>query len=123
MPRLSNFSLYARIRSPLTSLLLLEQLQRNVRRATSLVDIIFVYQLLTVSADDLYTKITGGQRVDLFGAQKADLPSIWKELIDAGFESGHGYGKALRTVKSCVGTNWCRYGIGDSVGCEYKNSM
>ncbi|KAI0695733.1 nitrite reductase [Cytidiella melzeri] len=65
---------------------------------------------------NLYTKITGGQRVDLLGAQKADLPSIWKELIDAGFESGHAYGKALRTVKSCVGTNWCRYGIGDSVG-------
>ncbi|KAI0933046.1 hypothetical protein AcW1_000017 [Taiwanofungus camphoratus] len=64
----------------------------------------------------LYTKITGGQRVDMFGAQKADLPSIWKELIDAGFESGHAYGKALRTVKSCVGTSWCRYGIGDSVG-------
>ncbi|CDO69824.1 hypothetical protein BN946_scf184803.g22 [Trametes cinnabarina] len=64
----------------------------------------------------LYTKITGGQRVDLFGAQKADLPSIWKELVDAGFESGHAYGKALRTVKSCVGTSWCRYGIGDSVG-------
>jgi NAD(P)H-nitrite reductase large subunit len=58
--------------------------------------------------------------VDLFGAQKADLPSIWKELIDAGFESGHGYGKALRTVKSCVGTNWCRYGIGDSVGCKHN---
>jgi nitrite reductase (NAD(P)H) len=67
-------------------------------------------------ADGLYTKITGGQRIDLFGAQKADLPSIWKELVDAGFESGHAYGKALRTVKSCVGTNWCRYGIGDSVG-------
>ncbi|KAH9947040.1 nitrite reductase [Amylocystis lapponica] len=64
----------------------------------------------------LYTKITGAQRVDLFGAQKADLPSIWKELIDAGFESGHAYGKALRTVKSCVGTSWCRYGVGDSVG-------
>lgn len=63
----------------------------------------------------LYTKITGGQRVDMFGAQKADLPSIWKELIDAGFESGHAYGKALRTVKSCVGTSWCRYGVGDSV--------
>lgn len=54
--------------------------------------------------------------MDLFGAQKADLPSIWKELVDAGFESGHAYGKALRAVKSCVGTNWCRYGIGDSVG-------
>ncbi|TCD62454.1 hypothetical protein EIP91_006881 [Steccherinum ochraceum] len=65
---------------------------------------------------NLYSKITGGQRVDLFGAQKADLPSIWKELIDAGFESGHAYGKALRTVKSCVGTSWCRYGVGDSVG-------
>ncbi|KAI0081228.1 nitrite reductase [Panus rudis PR-1116 ss-1] len=68
----------------------------------------------------LYTKITGGQRVDLFGAQKADLPSIWKELIDAGFESGHAYGKALRTVKSCVGTSWCRYGIGDSVGMAIR---
>ncbi|KAK7449732.1 hypothetical protein VKT23_013207 [Stygiomarasmius scandens] len=65
---------------------------------------------------DLYTKITGGQRIDLFGAQKPDLPAIWKELIAAGFESGHAYGKALRTVKSCVGTTWCRYGIGDSVG-------
>ncbi|KAI0716158.1 nitrite reductase [Cerioporus squamosus] len=64
----------------------------------------------------LYTKITGGQRVDLFGAERADLPSIWKELVDAGFESGHAYGKALRTVKSCVGTTWCRYGVGDSVG-------
>ncbi|KAF9219484.1 nitrite reductase [Gyrodon lividus] len=64
----------------------------------------------------LYTKITGGQRIDLFGAQKQDLPDIWEELNNAGFESGHGYGKALRTVKSCVGTSWCRYGIGDSVG-------
>ncbi|KAJ3475533.1 hypothetical protein NLI96_g11777 [Meripilus lineatus] len=66
--------------------------------------------------DGLYTKITGGQRIDLFGAQKPDLPSIWSELVDAGFESGHAYGKSLRTVKSCVGTSWCRYGIGDSVG-------
>ncbi|KAF9239853.1 hypothetical protein BU15DRAFT_87858 [Melanogaster broomeanus] len=64
----------------------------------------------------LYTKITGGQRIDLFGAQKQDLPDIWEELNNAGFESGHAYGKALRTVKSCVGTSWCRYGIGDSVG-------
>ncbi|TFK51421.1 nitrite reductase [Heliocybe sulcata] len=64
----------------------------------------------------LYTKITGGQRIDLFGAKKQDLPDIWEELIAAGFESGHAYGKALRTVKSCVGTTWCRYGIGDSVG-------
>lgn len=64
----------------------------------------------------LYTKITGGQRVDLFGAEVHDLPKIWEKLIDAGFESGHAYGKALRTVKSCVGTTWCRYGVGDSVG-------
>ena len=64
----------------------------------------------------LYTKITGGQRVDLFGAQVQDLPAIWEKLVDAGFESGHAYGKSLRTVKSCVGTTWCRYGVQDSVG-------
>ncbi|KAF9569383.1 nitrite reductase NiiA [Agrocybe pediades] len=64
----------------------------------------------------LYTKITGGQRIDLFGANKQDLPDIWEELGAAGFESGHAYGKALRTVKSCVGTSWCRFGVGDSVG-------
>lgn len=64
---------------------------------------------------DLYTKITGGQRIDLFGARVDQLPDIWDELIDAGFESGHAYGKALRTVKSCVGSTWCRYGMHDSV--------
>jgi nitrite reductase (NADH) large subunit len=64
----------------------------------------------------LYTKVTGGQRVDLFGAQLDQLPLIWQELIDAGFESGHAYGKSLRTVKSCVGSTWCRYGVDDSVG-------
>ena len=64
----------------------------------------------------LYTKITGGQRIDMFGAQVHELPLIWKELIDAGFESGHAYGKSLRTVKSCVGSTWCRYGVQDSVG-------
>ena len=64
----------------------------------------------------LYTKITGGQRIDLFGAQLQNLPDIWEKLVDAGFESGHAYGKALRTVKSCVGTTWCRYGVQDSVG-------
>jgi nitrite reductase (NADH) large subunit len=64
----------------------------------------------------LYTKITGGQRIDLFGAQVHQLPSIWAELIAAGFESGHAYGKAMRTVKSCVGSTWCRYGVQDSVG-------
>ena len=64
----------------------------------------------------LYTKITGGQRIDLFGAPVHLLPEIWAELIAAGFESGHAYGKAVRTVKSCVGSTWCRYGVQDSVG-------
>ncbi|MEV5374589.1 nitrite reductase large subunit NirB [Streptomyces nondiastaticus] len=64
----------------------------------------------------LYTKITGGQRIDLFGATVDQLPHIWRRLVDAGFESGHAYGKALRTVKSCVGETWCRYGVQDSVG-------
>ncbi|MEU4199226.1 nitrite reductase large subunit NirB [Streptomyces sp. NPDC039022] len=63
----------------------------------------------------LYTKITGGQRIDLFGARVDQLPRIWARLVDAGFESGHAYGKALRTVKSCVGQTWCRYGVQDSV--------
>ncbi len=65
---------------------------------------------------DLYTKVTGGQRIDLFGAQLHELPIIWKKLVDAGFETGHAYGKSLRTVKSCVGSTWCRYGVNDSVG-------
>jgi nitrite reductase (NADH) large subunit len=64
----------------------------------------------------LYTKITGGQRIDLFGARVDQLPLIWRRLVDAGMESGHAYGKALRTVKSCVGSTWCRYGVQDSVG-------
>ncbi|MFI7912885.1 nitrite reductase (NAD(P)H), partial [Acinetobacter baumannii] len=65
---------------------------------------------------NLYTKITGGQRVDMFGAQVHELPFIWEELNAAGFESGHAYGKSLRTVKSCVGSTWCRYGVDNSVG-------
>ncbi|GLS25919.1 nitrite reductase large subunit NirB [Marinibactrum halimedae] len=65
---------------------------------------------------NLYTKITGGQRIDLFGAQLHELPIIWKKLVDAGFETGHAYGKSVRTVKSCVGSTWCRYGVDDSVG-------
>ena len=64
---------------------------------------------------NLYTKITGGQRIDMFGAHLNDLPEIWSRLIEAGFESGHAYGKALRTVKSCVGSTWCRFGLHDSV--------
>ncbi|MFL6142342.1 MAG: nitrite reductase large subunit NirB [Labedaea sp.] len=68
----------------------------------------------------LYTKITGGQRIDLLGATVDQLPAIWRRLVDAGFESGHAYGKALRTVKSCVGTTWCRYGVQDSVGLAIR---
>lgn len=62
----------------------------------------------------LYTKITGGQRIDMFGARIEQLPEIWRRLVEAGFESGHAYGKSLRTVKSCVGQSWCRYGVQDS---------
>ncbi|OAN18010.1 nitrite reductase large subunit [Photobacterium jeanii] len=65
---------------------------------------------------NLYTKVTGAQRIGLFGAQKDDLPAIWEKLIDAGFESGQAYAKALRMAKTCVGSTWCRYGVQDSVG-------
>ncbi|WP_280432819.1 nitrite reductase large subunit NirB [Nocardia brasiliensis] len=65
---------------------------------------------------DLYVKVTGGQRIDLFGARVEQLPLIWQRLVDVGMESGHAYGKSLRTVKSCVGSTWCRYGQQDSVG-------
>lgn len=68
----------------------------------------------------LYCKITGGQRIDMFGAKKQDLPAIWQMLVDGGMESGHAYAKSLRTVKSCVGTTWCRFGIGDSVGMAVR---
>ena len=69
---------------------------------------------------NLYTKITGGQRVDLFGARLDQLPDIWTQLVQAGFETGHAYGKSLRTVKSCVGNNWCRYGVDDSIGLALR---
>ncbi|MEQ4531220.1 MAG: nitrite reductase large subunit NirB [Mixta sp.] len=65
---------------------------------------------------NLYTKITGSQRIGLFGAQKDDLPEIWRQLIEAGFETGHAYAKALRMAKTCIGSTWCRYGVGDSLG-------
>ncbi|KKA23287.1 Nitrite reductase (NAD(P)H), partial [Rasamsonia emersonii CBS 393.64] len=69
---------------------------------------------------NLYCKITGGQRIDMFGAKKQDLLAIWEELVNAGMESGHAYAKSLRTIKSCVGTTWCRFGIGDSVGMAIR---
>ena len=65
-------------------------------------------------------KVTGGQRIDLFGIRKEDLPAVWKDLSDAGFVSGHAYGKALRTVKTCVGSQWCRFGTQDSTGLGVK---
>lgn len=68
----------------------------------------------------LYSKVTGGQRIDLFGVRLEQLPAIWRELADAGFETGHAYGKSLRTVKSCVGSTWCRYGVQDSTGLAVR---
>jgi nitrite reductase (NADH) large subunit len=72
---------------------------------------------------DLYTKITGGQRIDFFGAKLHELPLIWSELNEAGFETGQAYGKSLRTVKSCVGSTWCRYGMLDSVSMAVSLEM
>ena len=75
----------------------------------------------TIAEDyGLYTKITGGQRIDMFGARLEQLPQIWQRLVDAGFESGQAYGKSLRTVKSCVGSTWCRYGVLDAVGMAVR---
>lgn len=71
----------------------------------------------------LYVKMTGGQRIDMFGARVEQLPLIWKRLVDAGMESGQAYGKSLRTVKSCVGSTWCRYGVQDSVGMAVDLEM
>jgi len=75
----------------------------------------------TIAADfGLYCKITGGQRIDLLGARLEQLPAIWQRVLDAGMESGHAYGKAVRTVKSCVGETWCRYGVQDSVAMAIR---
>ncbi|XBS71606.1 nitrite reductase large subunit NirB [Acerihabitans sp. KWT182] len=68
----------------------------------------------------LYTKITGAERIALFGARREQLPAIWRELVDAGFETGHAYGKSLRTVKSCVGSTWCRFGVQDSTALALR---
>ncbi|HET8807997.1 MAG TPA: nitrite reductase large subunit, partial [Methylophaga sp.] len=65
-------------------------------------------------------KITGGQRIDLLGIKKDDLPKMWADLSEAGFVSGHAYGKSLRTVKTCVGSEWCRFGTQDSTGLGIK---
>ena len=65
-------------------------------------------------------KVTGGQRIDMFGIKKEDLPAMWKDLTDAGFVSGHAYGKAMRTVKTCAGKTWCRFGTQNSTGLGVK---
>ncbi|WP_018689291.1 nitrite reductase large subunit NirB [Ahrensia kielensis] len=65
-------------------------------------------------------KVTGGQRIDMLGIKKEDLPAVWKDLGEAGFVSGQAYAKGLRTVKTCVGTNWCRFGTQDSTGLGIK---
>ena len=61
-------------------------------------------------------KVTGGQRIDLLGVRKEDLPAIWADLNAAGLVSGHAYSKGLRTVKTCVGSEFCRFGTQDSTG-------
>jgi len=65
-------------------------------------------------------KVTGGQRIDLLGVKKEDLPAVWTDLNAAGMVSGHAYGKSLRTVKTCVGSEWCRFGTQDSTGLGVK---
>ena len=65
-------------------------------------------------------KVTGGQRIDLLGVKKEDLPAVWADLNNAGMVSGHAYAKGLRTVKTCVGTDWCRFGTQDSTGLGIK---
>jgi len=81
-------------------------------------DVADKYQVPTV-------KVTGGQRIDLLGVKKEDLPAVWADLNDAGMVSGHAYAKALRTVKTCVGSEWCRFGTQDStqMGKDLERAM
>lgn len=85
----------------------------NPRELRAIADISDKYNVPTV-------KITGGQRIDLLGIKKDDLPKMWADLSEAGFVSGHAYGKSLRTVKTCVGSEWCRFGTQDSTGLGIK---
>jgi nitrite reductase (NADH) large subunit len=73
----------------------------------AIADVVDKYQIPTV-------KVTGGQRIDMLGVRKEQLPDVWRDLNAAGLVSGHAYGKALRTVKTCVGSEWCRFGTQDS---------
>ncbi|MPR25918.1 NAD(P)/FAD-dependent oxidoreductase [Microvirga tunisiensis] len=85
----------------------------NPRELRAIADVAEKYNIPTV-------KVTGGQRIDLLGVRKEDLTAVWAELNDAGMVSGHAYAKGLRTVKTCVGTEWCRFGTQDSTGLGVK---
>ena len=85
----------------------------NPRELRAIADVAERYNIPTV-------KVTGGQRIDLLGVRKEDLPAVWADLNDAGMVSGHAYAKGLRTVKTCVGTDWCRFGTQDSTGLGVK---
>ncbi|MFL5201682.1 MAG: nitrite reductase large subunit NirB [Microvirga sp.] len=85
----------------------------NPRELRAIADVAEKYSIPTV-------KVTGGQRIDLLGVRKEDLTAVWADLNDAGMVSGHAYAKGLRTVKTCVGTEWCRFGTQDSTGLGVK---
>ncbi|MBO1903922.1 nitrite reductase large subunit NirB [Microvirga sp. 3-52] len=85
----------------------------NPRELRAIADVAEKYNIPTV-------KVTGGQRIDLLGVRKEDLTAVWADLNDAGMVSGHAYAKGLRTVKTCVGTEWCRFGTQDSTGLGVK---
>lgn len=85
----------------------------NPRELRAIADVAERYKIPAV-------KVTGGQRIDLLGVRKEDLPAVWADLNEAGMVSGHAYAKGLRTVKTCVGTQWCRFGTQDSTGLGVK---
>jgi len=85
----------------------------NPRELRAIADVVEKFNIPEV-------KVTGGQRIDLFGVKKEQLPLVWDDLNKAGMVSGHAYGKALRTVKTCVGKSWCRFGTQDSTGLGVK---
>jgi len=85
----------------------------NPRELRAIADVVEKYNAPMV-------KVTGGQRLDIFGIKKEDLPAVWADLNAAGMVSGHAYGKSLRTVKTCVGSEWCRFGTQDSTGLGVK---
>lgn len=79
----------------------------NARELRAIADVVDKFAIPEV-------KVTGGQRIDMLGVKRGDLPAVWRDLNQAGLVSGHAYGKALRTVKTCVGSEWCRFGTQNS---------